>query len=107
MEYLAAEVLELAGNAARNNEKTHIIPKHPTAGEIVAIRDKIAGGGEAVRDKTAGEIEAILEAAERVDEFIVEPSVEAVREAAERSRRTRDRIQAALRHSIVYRPRQN
>ena len=28
MEYLAAEVLELAGNAARNNEKTHIIPKH-------------------------------------------------------------------------------
>ena len=72
MEYLAAEVLELAGNAARDNEKTHIIPKHPTAGEIVAIRDKIAGGGEAVRDKTAGEIEAILEAAERVEEFIVE-----------------------------------
>ena len=30
MEYLAAEVLELAGNAARDNEKTHIIPKHPT-----------------------------------------------------------------------------
>ena len=78
MEYLAAEVLELAGNAARNNEKTHIIPKHPTAGEIVAIRDKIAGRGEAVRDKTAGEIEAILEAAERIDEFIVKPSVEAV-----------------------------
>ena len=49
--------------------------------------------------------EAILEAAERVEEFVVEPSVEAVREAAERSRRTRDRIQAALRHSIVYRPR--
>ena len=69
---LAAEVLELAGNAARDNEKTHIIPKHPTAGEIVAILDKIAGGGEAVRDKTAGEIEAILEAAERVEEFIVE-----------------------------------
>ena len=82
-----------------------------TAGEIVAILDKIAGGGEAVRDKTAGEIEAILEAvervdefiveppveaileaAERVDEFIVEPPVEAVREAAERSRRTRGRI---------------
>ena len=81
---LAAEVLELAGNAARDNEKTHIIPKHPTAGEIVAIRDKIAGGGEAVRDKTAGEIEAILEAVERVDEFIVEPPVEAILEAAER-----------------------
>ena len=32
MEYLAAEVLELAGKAARDNEKTRIIPKHPTAG---------------------------------------------------------------------------
>ena len=53
--------------------------------------------------------EAILEAAERVEivRDIAAEGVEAVREAAERSRRTRDRIQAALRHSIVYRPRQN
>ena len=43
----------------------------------MAISDKIAGG-KAAGDKTAEEGEAILEAADRVDEFIVDPSIEAV-----------------------------
>ena len=28
MEYLAAEILELAGNTAPDNQKSHIIPRH-------------------------------------------------------------------------------
>ena len=31
IKYLATELLELAGNAAHNNKKQHIVPRYPTA----------------------------------------------------------------------------
>ena len=92
-------VLNRAGGARKILEAEEIADKiagegvavrDKTAGESVAAHDKTAGGVEAIRDKiaaervetvrykTAEEGEAIHEAADRVDEFVVNPSIEAI-----------------------------
>jgi len=54
MEYLAAEILELAGNAARDNKKSCIIPRND--GEL----NELLAGVTIVQDGVLPNIQAVL-----------------------------------------------
>uniref|UniRef100_A0A3B4U481 Histone H2A n=1 Tax=Seriola dumerili TaxID=41447 RepID=A0A3B4U481_SERDU len=56
LEYLTAEILELAGNAARDNKKTRIIPRHLQLAEL----NKLLGGVTIAQGGVLPNIQAVL-----------------------------------------------
>ena len=61
MEYLAAEILELAGNAARDNKKSQIIPHHlQLAIRNDEVLNKIVAGVTIAQGGVLPNIQAVL-----------------------------------------------
>ncbi|XP_016414870.1 histone H2A-like [Sinocyclocheilus rhinocerous] len=56
LEYLTAEILELAGNAARDNKKTRIIPRHLQ----LVVRNELLGGVTIAQGGVLPNIQAVL-----------------------------------------------